>query len=273
MEVITSKSNEKVKLIKSLNEKKFRQKNRCFYLEGIKVVNEVLQSDKAVDIMFIALCREILEHINGGKECIEKMSALSNIPIYEVKKEIFINMVDTKAPQGILVVLKQKEKKLEELLQEIQEDIHLKNKNIVLLDRIQDAGNLGTIIRTADAFGISTILCLEGTTDVYSPKVLRSTMGSILRQSVIYIQKEQMKQLKKYGYQIVGTSLNTDQDIKKLNFNKKSVFVFGNEANGMEKEVEKMCDELIKIKMSGHAESLNVGVATGIVLYLQDNLS
>lgn len=268
MEIITSKSNEKVKFIKSLNEKKFRQKNMCFYLEGIKVVEEVLSSKKAIDIMFIALSTEILKNVNGGALCLEKINLVKDIPKYNIKKEIFESIVDTKTPQGILVVLKIKEISLSEVLK-INNNLEKRN-NMLLLDKVQDLGNVGTIIRTADAFGINTILCMEGTADVYSPKVVRSTMGSILRQNIVYLKYEDLYLLKQSGYSIVGTSLNSKKDISKLDFSKKSIFVLGNEANGMSKEVESICNELVKIKMSGKAESLNVAIAAGIIMYLQD---
>ena len=262
MEIITSKSNEKVKFIKSLNEKKFRQKNMCFYLEGIKVVEEVLKSDRSVDIMFIALSAEILSKINGGIEFLNKIKNEKNILIYDIKREVFENIVDTKTPQGIIAVLKIKEYNLYDLLNN-------SNNNILLVDKVQDAGNMGTIIRTSDAFGVDTILCMDGTVDVYSPKVVRSTMASILRQKIVYIRKDELEILKNTDYRIVGTSLNTKVYIDELDFSKKSIFVLGNEANGISKDVEKVCNELVKIKMSGNAESLNVGVAAGIILYLQ----
>lgn len=265
MEVITSKSNEKVKFIKSLNEKKFRQKDNCFYLEGIKVVEEVLISDRAIDIKFIALSSEILKQVNGGIEFLNKLKNITNITVYDLKKEVFESVVDTKTPQGVLVVLKIQEYSLEKVL---EENIN-SNNNILLLDKIQDAGNIGTIIRTADAFGVNTILCMEGTVDVYSPKVIRSTMGSILREKIVYIKNEELDILKNSNYAIVGTSLNTDEYIDNFDFSRKAIFVLGNEANGMSKDVENVCTKLVKIKMNGNAESLNVGIAAGIILYLQ----
>ena len=139
----------------------------------------------------------------------------------------------------------------------------------MLLDKIQDAGNIGTIIRTADAFNVKGIICMENTADVYSPKVVRSTMGSILREKIIYIKSEDLFGLKKYGHILYGTSLSSNKYIEDINFSKKSIFVLGNEANGISEEVEKVCDSLVKIKMSGNAESLNVAIAAGIILHAQ----
>lgn len=262
MEIITSKSNEKVKFIKSLNEKKFRQKYNCFYLEGIKVVEEVINSDKAIDILFIAYSDEILSELNGGRRLLKIINYVEtddNINVLNISKNIFESLTDTVSTQGVLVVLKIKEYNLEDILR--------KEDNIILLDKIQDAGNLGTIIRTCDAFDVKTILCTRGTVDVYSQKVLRSTMGSILREKIIYIENEKLNILKKFGFKLMGTSLGANNNLEDIKFPSKKVFVFGNEANGVSKEIEENCDKLLKISMSNSAESLNVGISVGIVLY------
>ena len=252
IEVITSKSNEKAKFIRSLNDKKGRQKNGCFYLEGIKVVNEVIERRGAINLRFIAYSEEILINVNGGKEILNKIKKIQNKISFS--KDVFNTLTDTKTPQGILAVLEV-----------------LNDENILVLDKVQDLGNLGTIIRSADAFGIKQIICTSGTADVYSPKVLRSTMGSILREKITYIDNlQKLEELKKYGFAIVGTTLNEKSiSIEKFDFSKKSIFVMGNEANGISKEIEKICDYFIKIPMTGNAESLNVGVATSIILYKQ----
>ena len=263
MEVITSKANEKVKFIKSLNDKKARKINNVFYLEGIKVVEEVINNVKAIDIMFIAYSDEILNNINGGKKFLNLIKVLeleNDINILNIKKEIFESITDTKTPQGVLAVIKIRKYDIDDILNE---------DKILLLDKIQDAGNIGTIIRTADAFNVKGIICMENTADVYSPKVVRSTMGSILREKIIYIKSEDLFGLKKYGHILYGTSLSSNKYIEDINFSKKSIFVLGNEANGISEEVEKVCDSLVKIKMSGNAESLNVAIAAGIILHAQ----
>ena len=263
MEVITSKANEKVKFIKSLNDKKARKINNVFYLEGIKVVEEVINNVKAIDIMFIAYSDEILNNINGGKKFLNLIKVLeleNDINILNIKKEIFESITDTKTPQGVLAVIKIRKYDIDDILNE---------DKILLLDKIQDAGNIGTIIRTADAFNVKGIICMENTADVYSPKVVRSTMGSILREKIIYIKSEDLFGLKKYGHILYGTSLSSNKYIEDINFSKKSIFILGNEANGISEEVEKVCDSLVKIKMSGNAESLNVAIAAGIILHAQ----
>ena len=129
MDTIISKSNEKVKYIKSLNEKKFRQKYNAFYIEGIKVVEEILEIKKAIDIMFIAYSKEILQTLNGGKELLKKIEKLNQIEVIKLSKDVFEHITDTKTPQGILAVVKINEKTIDSII--LSEDV-------IILDRIQD---------------------------------------------------------------------------------------------------------------------------------------
>lgn len=265
METIFSKSNNNVKFIRGLNEKKFRLKNNAFYLEGIKVVNEILDKKKAIDILFIAYSKSILINLNGGKEIINRVENLKDIKVLELEENIFKYVTDTVTPQGILIVLKIPKYNLEEELKENKEN------NLIVLDKVQDQGNMGTIIRSCNAFDVDLIICTQGTADVYSPKTLRSTMGGILNTKVIYVESvEKLKILKEYGYCIVTTSLDTENSLDSIkDRNKKYAFVMGNEANGVSDEVRKLSDISVKIPMSDKIESLNVGVATSIILYEQ----
>lgn len=271
MEIITSKSNDNVKFIKSLNEKKERIKNNCYYLEGIKVIDEVLKKDKAIDVKFIAYSSILLERINGGNDMLQKIEKLDSIKKIEFSPEIFEYITDTKTPQGILAVMNIKEYSYEELLN--------KGNNILLLDKVQDPGNIGTIIRTCDAFNIHDIIYVTGTGDIYSPKTVRSTMGSILRVSFVKIDDKELQIFKNLannnGYEIIGTSLETSNYIENITFkSNKNIIVFSNEANGISSNVQDICTNLVKINMSDSAESLNVGIAAGIVLHklYTDNL-
>ncbi len=272
MEKITSKSNEKVKFLKSLNEKKFRHLNNSFYLEGIKVIDEVLELSKAINIKFIAYSKDLLINVNGGNKILEKIEVLNNnksIETYEFSDDIFKYITDTVNPQGIIAVIEIPKYNESDIIDEIEKN---DKSNILILDKVQDLGNLGTIIRTADAFNVKTILCTEGTADVYSPKVVRSTMGSILREKIIYISSNNDKiidDMKRKGIKLVGTSLNAKKYISEFEFNDRYAFVVGNEANGVSDEILKKCDNLVKIEMADSAESLNVGIATGILLYHQ----
>lgn len=262
MDAIFSKANENVKLIKSLNDKKSRVKNNAFYLEGIKVVNEILDKRKAIDIMFIAYSKSLLLSSNGGQELLNRIEK-EDVKALEFEENIFKYMTDTVTPQGVLIVLKLPKYDLDEVLNE-------SSSSILILDQIQDLGNLGTIIRSANAFDVETIICTPNTADVFSPKCLRSTMGGILNTKIIYISNvSELEKVKAHGYKIVSTSLEAKGYIENLDFNNKYAYVMGNEANGVSKEVFAMSDEYIKIPMTDKIESLNVGVATSIVLYEQ----
>lgn len=266
MENITSKSNQKIKYIKSLNEKKFRLEYNEYYLEGIKVVSELLDmyNKKAIDILSIACSCDILNSLNGGPEIINKLEKIEDVEIIKVDANIFKSMTDTVSPQGILAVLKIPDNNIDNI------DT---NSNIIILDRLQDAGNVGTIIRTSDSFNVKNIICLDGTTDIFSPKVLRSTMASILRVNIIYIHNSELNdsinKIKNKGYNIIGTSLKTDTYISKDMFTGKCAFVVGNEANGISEKIIENCDKLVKIPMGNSVESLNVACATSILLYEQ----
>ena len=260
MELIVSKSNDNVKFIRSLNEKKYRTKYNAFYLEGVKVTNEILDKNEAIDILFIAYSKSLLISTNGGQALLDRISSLKNVKVLEFEENIFKYMTDTVNTQGILVVMKIPKYSLE----------NEENKNIILLDKVQDLGNIGTIIRSCNAFGVDTILCTSGTADVYSPKAVRATMGGILNVKIIYLDGiEKLNLLKKMGYKIATTSLKTQNSIDSIDYNNKYIFVMGNEANGVSKEIIDISDFVVKIPMSEKIESLNVGVATSIILYEQ----
>ncbi len=268
---INSKSNEKVKFIKSLNDKKFRIINNAFYLEGIKVVNEILDSKKAIDILFIAYSDEILKSTKQGNNILEKINSkdYTNISRYNFSKNIFNYMCDTVTPQGILVVLNIENKNIDYLIN----DANNNNENILIIDKVQDAGNLGTIIRSANAFKIKNIICISGTVDAYSQKVIRSTMGTMLNTNMIYVTYDQMKAIKQKlnenNFLIASSMLNAKSYIQDLDFSKKYAFVLGNEANGISKEMLSLSDNTFKIDIKSNVESLNVAVACGIILFNQ----
>ena len=149
-----------------------------------------------------------------------------------------------------------------------KEEIDYKADLILALDGIQDPGNLGTILRTADSINLKQIIVTKNTADAYNPKVVRSTMGAILRIKIIETNSlvNTLKEAKKNKFKVVATSLDTENSIYDIDYNKK-VIVIGNEASGVTKEVQQMADSKVKIPMLGKTESLNASVATGIMLY------
>jgi TrmH family RNA methyltransferase len=197
----------------------------------------------------------------------EKNAVIPKDLMYEIAKyecvyvteKIFKYLSEVQTPQGILAVI---EKNNQDREIDYTQDI------IVALDDVQDPGNLGTILRTVDSIGLTQILVSKGTADSYNSKVVRSTMGAIFRVKIIECEdlKQTLKEIKKHKFKIVVSSLQTQNTIYDINYNKK-VIIIGNEANGVEKEIQDMADEKIKIPMLGKTESLNASVATGIILY------
>lgn len=254
MQRITSKDNELIKHIKKLKDKKYRDSNNEFVVEGIKLIQEAIQ--ERANIKQIVIC----------EDC-EKTEMLSEDLKYEIAKQecvyvsekIFKTISEVSTPQGILAIIEKNNQNTE---------IDYTQDIIVALDDIQDPGNLGTILRTVDSIGLTQILVSKGTADCYNPKVVRSTMGAIFRVRIIECEdlEKMLKEIKKHKFKIVTTSLQTQNSIYDIDYQKK-VIIIGNEANGVEKNIQDMADEKVKIPMLGKTESLNASVATGIVLY------
>lgn len=254
MQPISSKENEYIKHIKKLKEKKYRDLSKEYMIEGIKLVREAIQEE--APIHQIILCDDCEKHEAIPKELMYEIAKYDCIYVTE---KILKYLSEVQTPQGILAIIGKNNK---------ETDIDYTQDIIVALDDIQDPGNLGTILRTVDSIGLNQILVSKGTTDAYNPKVVRSTMGAIFRVKVIECEnlKQTLKEIKKHKFKIVTSSLQTENTIYNINYNKK-IIVIGNEANGVEKEIQEMSDEKIKIPMIGKAESLNASVATGIILY------
>ncbi len=254
MQRISSKDNNLIKHIKKLKEKKYRDEYKEYVVEGLKLIDEAIK--EGAEISEIIVC-----------EGCEKSELIESHLKYEmaryeciyVPQNIFKMLSDVENPQGILAVIK---------LNNGEDEIKYDEDIILALDDIQDPGNLGTILRTADSIGLKQILVSKGTVDPFNPKVVRSTMGATFRVKVIECEnlKETLKETQKNGYKVMCTSLDAKHSIYKTDYNKK-VIVIGNEANGVSKEIQKLADEKVIIPMLGKTESLNAAVATGVILY------
>ncbi len=236
MQVITSKENEVIKSIKKLKDKKYRDEQNKFLVEGIKMVQEAIQEKAKIDK--IVVCEECINDGTIGQELLYEIAKQDCI---YTSKKVFESITEVASPQGILAVM-QKENGEESISYE--EDV------IVVLDGIQDPGNLGTILRTIDSVNLKQVILSENTADPYNPKVVRSTMGAIYRVNMIRSKNivETLKNMKKHKYDIVATSLQTDETIYDIDY-KKKVIVIGNEANGVSKEVLELANKKIKIPM------------------------
>ncbi len=237
----TSLENKKIKDIKKLNTKKYRDKTGLFLVEGEHLVLEAYKTGYI-------------------KELILEQDALLplNVPTSYVTNDILHALTELETPSSMMAICEKKESEI------------LGNR-ILMLDDIQDPGNLGTIIRSAVAFHIDTIVLGLGCVDLYNSKTIRASQGmlfhvNMIRKSLI----ECIEELKKEGYSIMGTKVTHGKNIKDIAKKEKSVIIMGNEGNGVKEDILDLCDEYLYIPCNGVCESLNVGVATSIILYELD---
>lgn len=261
MQIISSKDNTLIKHIKKLKDKKYRDENNEFIIEGIKLIKEAIQENSK--IKQIVICEDCENSFDLNKDLIYEIAKENCI---YVTKKVFETITDVTNPQGILAIIEKNN--YNKTSKDILNEINLEEDIIVALDGVQDPGNLGTILRTVDSIGLTQILVSKETADSYNPKVVRSTMGAIFRIKIIECEnlEETLNLLKQKKYSIMVTSLQTNNSIYDINFNK-TVVVIGNEANGVTEKIQKIADKKAKIPMLGKTESLNASVATGIVLY------
>ena len=254
--MITSSANKGVKEVIQLEQKaKVRREQGLFVVEGIKMFLEA-----PIDIIRKVYVAETFSS-QMPVSCKDKLEALSSC--YEtVSDEIFQKMSDTKTPQGILCVMRQNQYNLESMFK-------VSNPMFIILEDIQDPGNLGTIFRAAEGAGAAGVIMSSDTVDIYNPKTIRSTMGSVYRIPFIYaqdlniiIEEIQKKKITVYAAHLQGAMAYDTCDYKSG-----TAFLIGNEGNGLKEETAKKADVAIKIPMAGKVESLNAAVAAAVVMY------
>ncbi len=234
----------KIKIVKSLKHKKNRINSNLFIVEGIKSFNEVINSGYQIE--FTAMSGDTYKSFYSKKK-------LNNL--YVVSSDEVNKLSSLSNNNSLISVVKKR---------------NLENKlidysNLVIaLDSINDPGNLGTIIRTADWFNIKSIICSRNTVDVYNSKVIQSTMGSFTRVNVFYDELENI--LNNKDVKVYGTSTNGD-DIKKVGKLKSGIILFGSESDGISENLKRYIDQWISIRRVGGAESLNVSVSAGVILH------
>lgn len=240
--LITSLTNNKIKEICKLKEKKYRDKTNTFLIEGPHLVEEAFKKNLLQEVYLL-----------------EGTTINLNIETNHVTKEVMKKISTTDSIPTIIGIC---HKKKEE---------PLKNR-LLLLDSIQDPGNLGTIIRSAKAFNIDTIVVNKTTTDIYNPKVLRATEGMIFHINIITRELSPLiEELKESSYTIYGTKVEGGTNIKSINIPPKYALVIGNEGKGVNPSILSQCDTNLYIKMNKEVESLNAAVATSILLYEMDD--
>ena len=251
-------SKEKLKQISKLKTEKERNIEGRFLIEGVRLCQEVLSSNWEVELVLFS---GEFEESSEGQGMLED-SGKRGIEVFRLKKKEIEKLADTETPQGIMAVVQKKKLAL-------SKDF-LKNSSLLLgLDNIRDPGNLGTMIRTADAAGTNGVLLSKGCVELYNPKVIRSTLGSIFHLPVVegLDLKEVLPEIKVSGFKIFSSEVHQGKNYTKISYPEKICLLIGSEASGVRKEVSNLADEKIKIPIFGKAESLNASVACGILLY------
>lgn len=241
MEKITSISNQLIKDIYQLKQKKYRNQTRQFMIEGLHLVEEAYKN-------------KVLKIVLSNDELL--LNKFTDVRTILVNNQIIEKLSNTTTPQNVLGVVDIIENKFE-----------LVDKYLIL-DGVNDPGNLGTIIRTSLALGVNHLILSNNTVDIYNDKVIRATQGAIFKANIFYTDLEDIYiKLKQNNIKIITTSLEANKTLNDLERIDKFAIVVGNEANGISNVSKEYADELIIIPMKNNIESLNVGIASGIILY------
>ena len=251
---VTGLQNPVVKAAAELKQKKYRTQNGLYLAEGLRTAEEAV-AYKAVETLFYVATDD-----ERTMRLLEDAAA-QNIKLVCVSENVMKKIADTETPQGIIAVCKMRQPKLENLL--------ASGKMLLVLDRVGDPGNIGTMLRTADAAGVGGLVLLKGCADIYAPKTVRSSMGSLFHIPVLSGVSEQefVSAAKKAGYDLLVTCLDGADNLYKADLSGRIAFVMGNEAGGVSETLLEKADKRVYIPMAGRAESLNVAMAAGIVMF------
>lgn len=252
--MITSTANRKVREVQNLLRKApYRKEQKRFVVEGVRMFSEAPEAE----IRGVLYTESFLE-----KNSAEIREKILRLPHEEVTEEVFSSLSATKTPQGVLAVLEEETHSLEELLIR-------KNGVFLVLETIQDPGNLGTMLRAGEGAGLTGIIADKNTADLYNPKVVRSTMGSIFR--VPFVKTDDLpgavSAMKKAGIRVFAADLAGTKDYDEASYLGQSAFLIGNEARGLSEDLLSYADERVRIPMLGKVESLNAAVASAVLLY------
>lgn len=260
--VIRSADNPEVKALVRLRQRKYREREGRYVIEGPNLVREALENGAEILNLLI---RE-------GAEAVKEIRVLLSegrsrgVPQTAFTAELFDRVCDTEHPQGILAVVAKNCWSQEDFFRKAP---GRESGNILVLDRLQDPGNLGTVLRTADAAGFAGAILIKGCGDIYGPKVTRAAAGSLFRLPVLSVEtpQEAVATVKNYGKRLICTTLDCKKCYFESMMDRDIALVIGNEGNGVCQIFMEQADELVTIPMEGPVESLNAGVAAGILMY------
>lgn len=263
--MITALNNSRIKKVVQLNQKaKVRREEDVFVAEGRKMFLEAPVSK----IREVYISESFLSSVEEKtrEACLDK---LKHCPYETVSEEVFRKISDTKTPQGILCVVEQFHYHLEQFTYNIEENPTQKAPLWILLEDLQDPGNLGTILRTGEGAGITGVIMTRDSVDIYNPKTIRATMGSVYRVPFLYVDSMEhtIHSLQTQGIRVYAAHLEESRDYDILDFTGGTAFLIGNEGNGLKRETADLADAYLKIPMCGQVESLNAAVATSVLMY------
>ena len=255
--LISSRNNPTVKAIRALRDRKERQRTGLFFVEGIRIVGEAAQLGGEIESVIVApdLLQSTfaLDTVRGLKD---------KAQIVEVSREVFESLSDKAGPQGLGAVIRQRWHPLSALAKQAAPQF------FVALDSPQDPGNIGTILRTADSAGASGVILLGPSADPYDGSAVRASMGAIFAQPLARASVEEFAAWKRqYGFTVIGTSDKAALDYRACNYTAPLVLLMGSEREGLPNALAALCDTMVRIPMLGRSDSLNLAVATGVMLY------
>lgn len=255
--IISSHTNPRIKYIRSLRLRHEREQAGAFFIEGIRLVAEAIQLHADIELLVVA--PDLLKS-SFAQEMVAQQRA-QGMPCLEISAEVFAGISAREGPQGIGAIVRQRWQSLSQ--------VRLTNKDCwVALDAAQDPGNIGTILRTGDAVGNIGLMLLGNCADPYDPQALRASMGAIFSQHLVKASFADFARWKReHSYVVVGTSGTASQDYRAMTYPFPLILLMGSERQGLASEQQALCDAMVHIPMVGRSDSLNLAVATGIVLY------
>lgn len=255
--LITSTTNERIKRIRSLRMRKERDKTGLTFVEGIRSVVEAVQVEAPIDVLVV--CPKLLKGKPGWDAV--AMARSREVEVIEVDETVFRTMSKRDGPQGIAAVLKQRWERLQDIEPEV-------GSTWVALESAADAGNIGTIVRTCDATGAEGVILLDNTADPFDPVAMRASTGAVFTTRLVRASFAEIREwAQEYGLTIVGTAGDATEDYRAADYGPSTLIVMGSERAGLPPQYQAQCDLMVSIPMRGRADSLNLAVATGLVLY------
>lgn len=257
MTLITSFANQNVKLIRKLEHKKYRQETGLFFIEGLRIVGEAIQTGAPIETLVVA--PKLL--VSDFGQSLLKHPAIQRVEKIEVSEEIYQKIAHKEGPQGIGAIVKQDWKDIDHII--------INPGDIwVALDAVSDPGNLGTIMRTAEAVGSRGIILLGHATDPHDPTAVKASMGAIFSLELAQSDWDTFHKWKESNeLSMVGTSDSAETNYQSVEYQRPIILLMGSERHGLPEKMQSVCDQMVFIPMEGRGDSLNLAVATGVMLY------